>query len=77
MTMAKDKAKDKPLKIYRYYNNIHVDCVTDKYLHSLDPVKADVIKNSLLKSGTWHGKEIMYSVRSILSDKGGESMKKN
>jgi hypothetical protein len=53
------------MRIYRYYNNIHVDCVTDKYLHGLDPVKADVIKNKLLKSGTWHSKEIMYSVRNI------------
>jgi len=56
------------MRIYRYYNNIHVDCVTDKYLHGLDPVKADVIKNKLLKSGTWKNKEFLYSTQNIFND---------
>jgi hypothetical protein len=68
MTMAKDKAKDKPIKIYRYYNGKSIDVKTDKELMELCPVKGSYIIETLKKAGLYINGEVLYRLKSISGD---------
>ena len=60
--------KPKQKRIYRYYNDILVDMITDTYLMKLDENKAKNIIDELEKNGTYRQGEILYSLKSINSD---------
>ena len=57
--------KPKQKRIYRYYNDILVDMITDTYLMKLDENRANNVIDELEKNGTYRQGEIMYSLKSI------------
>lgn len=58
-------AKEKQIRIYRYYNEVAISMTTDKELLELCPTKAHIIIDSLKEDGVYLNGEILYSLKSI------------